>query len=89
MGASSHTDEDRQVNDYYATEPRAAELLLELEDFKDDIWECACGEGHLSKVFIDLGYRVLSTDLIDRGFKIAFKLFDFLNEKNLEWGVTL
>jgi len=23
LGASNHTDEDREVNDYYATEPKA------------------------------------------------------------------
>lgn len=34
---------DAEVNDYYATEPRAVELLLENEKFNHYIWECACG----------------------------------------------
>lgn len=34
----------------------------------NQIWECACGEGHLSKVLENRGYKVYSTDLIDRGF---------------------
>lgn len=51
LGASNHTDKERQSEDYYATTPKAAELLLELETFSKNIWECACGEGHLSKVF--------------------------------------
>lgn len=68
LGASNHTDKERQSEDFYATEPRAAELLLELEDFNENIWECACGEGDLAKVFEKAGHNVLSTDLIDRGY---------------------
>lgn len=67
-GASNHSEGDRQDQDYYATEPTAAEWLIKLEDLSEDIWECACGEGHLSKVFRSHGYNVKSTDLIDRGY---------------------
>ena len=45
LGASSHTDKERQTHDYYATEPKALELLLELESFDNHIWEPACGGG--------------------------------------------
>lgn len=55
-------------NDYYATEPKATELLLELEEFTDKIWEPACGEGHIADVFLKHGYEVVATDLIDRGY---------------------
>ena len=68
LGASNHTDKERQSEDFYATEPRAAELLLELENFNTNIWECACGEGDLAKVFVEHGHNVKSTDLIDRGY---------------------
>lgn len=68
LGASNHTDKERQAEDFYATEPRAAELLLELEEFDENIWECACGQGDLSKVFEGAGHKVLSTDLVDRGY---------------------
>lgn len=44
-GASNHTEEERQVDDYYATEPKATELLLEQEKFSEIVWECACGGG--------------------------------------------
>ena len=44
LGASSHAIEDREENDYYATEPKALELLLDLEEFNKNIWEPACGE---------------------------------------------
>jgi len=68
IGARNYALEDREVNDYYATEPRAALLLMEVEKFSPAIWECACGEGHLSKELERGGYQVYSTDLIDRGY---------------------
>ena len=83
LGASNHTDKERQNEDYYATDPKAADLLLELETFAPDIWECACGEGHLSKVFEKAGHKVKSTDLMDRGFGETG--IDFLSIDNLEW----
>lgn len=55
LAASNHSGSERQPEDYYATEPRAAELLLENESFDAPIWECACGEKHLSNVFANLG----------------------------------
>lgn len=68
LGASNHTDHERAEHDYYATEPIAADLLLNEEHFDGTIWENACGEGHLSKPMAARGYEVISTDLIDRGF---------------------
>ena len=68
LGASNHTDKDRETNDYYATKPKALELLLKLEDFSPYVWECACGEGHLSEVLKSHGYKVKSSDIIDRGY---------------------
>ena len=68
LGASNHTDKERQQHDYYATEPKAMVLLLTEESFHPVVWECACGEGHLSKVLEANGFEVISTDLIYRGF---------------------
>ena len=68
LGASNHVENKREQNDYYATDPMAAEWLIDLEDLHEKIWECACGEGHLSKVFESYGHSVWSTDLIDRGY---------------------
>ena len=76
LGASSHALEEREVNDYYATDPKAAEWLLELEPELDNIWECACGEGHLAKVFDKAGKLLWATDLINRGYG---GIMDFLN----------
>ena len=71
IGASNHSKNARGDNDYYATDPKALELLLELEEFSDDVWECAGGAGHLSEVLNNHGFNVASTDLIDRGYGVA------------------
>lgn len=68
LGASSHTEHKREENDFYATQPKAVNLLCEVENFKGTIWENACGKGHISKRLKKLGYAVISTDLIDRGY---------------------
>ena len=76
LGARNHAQHEREGNDYYATEPKAARLLMEVEQFSPLIWECACGEGHLAKEFEAAGYHVYATDLIDRGY--GYQL-DFLS----------
>lgn len=58
LGASNHTDKERQKEDFYATDPIAARLLLDVESFEGKIWECACGEKHLARMFEDAGYEV-------------------------------
>lgn len=68
LGAHNECKEDREENDFYATQPIAAEWLIKLENLDNNIWECACGQGHLGKVFEEHGYNVLATDLIDRGY---------------------
>lgn len=68
LGAHNLTEEERQEHDYYATQPIAAEWLMRIEELDHNIWECACGQGHLAKVFMAGGHSVKSTDLIDRGF---------------------
>ena len=76
-GASNHSKEDRQNEDYYATEPKAVELLLEQETFSPYVWEYTCGEGHMSEVLKKHGYKVKSTDIIDRGYA-GTEIQDFL-----------
>jgi hypothetical protein len=68
LGSSNHSDYEREMNDYYATDPIAVKYLLEIEKFNHNILEPCCGEGHISKVLINAGYDVKSTDLIYRGF---------------------
>ena len=77
LGASSHTSKEREEHDYYATDPKAGELLLELELF-ENILEPSCGEGHLSEAFIKNGIQVTSSDLIDRGYGIQKDFFVYI-----------
>lgn len=82
LGASNHTDADRQREDYYATEPKATEWLCKLERFEGRILEPSCGEGHMSRVLQAAGYEVVSRDLVDRGYG---EVADFLSIDNMEW----
>lgn len=77
-GCTNHSNFERIENDYYATEPKAAELLLEVEPDLNNIWECACGEGHLAKVFDKYGKLAQATDLVNRGYGDSF--CDFLSD---------
>lgn len=77
-GCTNHSNFERIENDYYATEPKAAELLLEVEPDLNNIWECACGEGHLAKVFDKYGKLAQATDLVNRGYGDYF--CDFLSD---------
>jgi hypothetical protein len=61
-------DSRREENDFYPTPPAVTRALLEVEDFDGPIWECACGDGAMSKQLSAAGHEVVSTDLIDRGF---------------------
>jgi len=47
----------RVENDYYATPPLAVEKLLEKETFTN-VWECACGEGHISEVIKNIKFII-------------------------------
>ena len=78
LGATNHTEDERQKYDYYATEPKAIDLLLEVEKFNKNIWECACGEGHMSEKLLEHDYTVYSTDLMDRGYGVGG--VDFLKQ---------
>lgn len=81
IGARNDALEDRQINDFYATEPKAVELLLEKECFSKKILEPACGMGHISNVLKHHGYDVYSYDIINRGYG---KTEDF--DEETPWG---
>ncbi|OHD00693.1 MAG: hypothetical protein A3H25_16810 [Sphingomonadales bacterium RIFCSPLOWO2_12_FULL_63_15] len=54
--------------DYFPTPAWATHALIDNEDFCGDIWECACGDGSMSTVLETIGNKVISSDLIDRGY---------------------
>lgn len=78
IGASNHTDKERQQDDYYATDPIAIDKLLAVETPNKYVWECACGGGHLSDRLAQKGFIVWSTDIVDRGYKYLSTTQDFL-----------
>ncbi len=54
--------------DFYPTPTWATYALIDNEQFKGGIWECACGDGAMTKVLRTTGSHVISSDLYDRGF---------------------
>lgn len=76
LGASNHTEKTREQYDYYATDPKAARLLLKVESF-ENILEPSCGEGHLSKVFIEAGLQTTSSDIVNRGYGAQMDFFGY------------
>ena len=85
LGASNHTNEERQNEDYYATDPIAAELLLQIEELDKNIpiRECSSGENHLANVFKKHGYTVRTSDLVKR--TETTEQLDFLSDEVTDW----
>jgi hypothetical protein len=54
--------------DFYPTPRWATHALMDNEQFRGDVWECACGDGAMAEVIADAGNRVVSSDLYDRGY---------------------
>jgi len=63
-----NANNDREENDFYPTPDNATQSLLDRQKFEGNIWECACGNGAMSKLMINEGYNVYSSDLINRGY---------------------
>jgi hypothetical protein len=65
--------------DYFPTPAWATYALMDNESFDGEIWECACGDGAMSRILESRGNPVRSTDLYDRGFGEAG--VDFITSK--------
>lgn len=76
VGAAKY---ERIENDFYPTPAWCTDVLVRHVNF-GPVWEPACGNGAISKVLADYGMRVLSTDLIDRGYGEGGR--DFFLETN-------
>jgi hypothetical protein len=71
LGSTSHSVEEREEHDFYTTPDVAVLELLKREsnNFRGDIWECACGNGKISKILKqETNANIYSTDLYDRGY---------------------
>lgn len=54
--------------DFFPTPKWATFALVDNEKFDGDIWECACGDGAMSRVLEETGRSVFSSDLHNRGY---------------------
>lgn len=63
--------------DFFPTPAWATFALIDNEKFRGDIWECACGDGSMSRVLEQTGRTVFSSDLYERGYGEAG--YDFLS----------
>ncbi|MCP3459615.1 hypothetical protein [Bradyrhizobium sp. CCGUVB23] len=54
--------------DFFQTPAWATFALIDNEKFNGEIWECACGDGSMSRVLEQTGQPVRSSDLYDRGY---------------------
>ena len=70
-GSTSHCKEEREVLDFYATDPSSLSLFLSKirEDdiqLHQNIWEIACGDGAISNHLKKIGYNVFCSDIVNR-----------------------
>lgn len=86
--AGKSVTRDRVDNDFYATNPKAVEMLFEAEPFNvGDYLEPCVGQGHISNKIKELvpDARMSSIDLIDRGYPEVI-VADFLDYKSdMRW----
>ncbi|MGY8685129.1 hypothetical protein Q2941_46435 [Bradyrhizobium sp. UFLA05-153] len=54
--------------DFFPTPAWATFALIDNEKFNGEIWECACGDGSMSRVLEQTCQPVRSSDLYDRGY---------------------
>ena len=83
LGASNHTDKERQNEDFYATDPVATEWLLKLENIHDVVIDNSVGEGDLMFPIIKSGRKVIGFDIVNRFSQ--YPGFEFRNENWLEF----
>lgn len=76
---------ERIEHDFYSTDPTAIDYLLKYETFNMNIWECACGNGNLTRKLKEYGYNVISSDIVDRGYENTI-IKDFLTSTSLIGG---
>lgn len=80
LGASNHTDKEREGLDFYATDPIAIDKLLTVERPNISIWEICAGNGHLAQRLKEYGYAVTTGDIVQRDYPLDF-VEDFFTHK--------
>lgn len=78
----SSTKHKRKDSDFYPTPSEPIQALINTGLIpKGNLWECACGEGHMAKVFVENRYNVAASDINETGYGVQK---DFL-ETQLPW----
>lgn len=72
LGASNHTEKERESLDFYATDSIAIDKLLTVERPNISIWEICAGNGHLAQRLKDYGYAVTTSDIVQRDYPLDF-----------------
>src|SRR5262249_52737391 len=54
--------------DFFPTPAWATYALIDNETLRGNAWECACGDGAMSRVLATACCKVISSDLFDRGY---------------------
>jgi hypothetical protein len=71
----------RPIDDFYPTPDYVTEALLDNEKFSGGVWEPACGDGAICKVFARAGYETFASDLNDHGYGVT--PIDFLKTSGI------
>ena len=88
VGLVNNKKNDRADFDYYATDGEALEhLIYTLAKYEEKlhiyVWEPSAGGGNLSKVMLEDGHTVVSTDIVERDFPLNMTQ-NFLETKHEE-----
>ena len=80
-GCSNHCKDERDENDFYATNPKDVDILFDecKLNFAQNILEPCAGEGHIAEVFKKRGFNVTACDLIQRKYPLD-QTWDFLTQ---------
>jgi len=81
IGATNHTNKERQKDDFYETPHQAVRELMNVEGFSGEIWECACGKNSIVNELKKDYDNVYYSDLIDRGVNANIENFLESNRK--------
>lgn len=73
--AGGNPREGRQEDDFYPTPPEPTIALLQAERFDGIVHEGACGDGTMAKIIEAFGYKVIASDLVNRGYGVQRDFF--------------
>lgn len=68
LGNPRSSGYEKAKDHWYQESPETIQLLLANEPLHNPVWDPACGEGNIPIACQAHGYRVIGTDLVDRGY---------------------